>query len=222
MTDNMELWNSVCRTDPKQTRKVDIGRGFTAIDAIYQIRNATEQFGPAGETWGWEVKRVDFLQNDTVAVLVRLWTNAGAREFGGIEQWGQCGIYTNKNKTNDDQDCMKKATTDGITKCLSYLGFNADVFMGKFGDNKYVAQMNKEFADQQDVMPKPEFDDLYTDIEASENKEELNAALAVARTENHRMSGYMREKIKKVKAELETKFANREMDNDYANKVGQA
>jgi len=39
---------------------------------------------------------------------------------------------------------MKKATTDGITKCLSMLGFNADVFLGKFDDNKYVQELKNK------------------------------------------------------------------------------
>jgi hypothetical protein len=39
------------------------------------------------------------------------------------------------NKTNFD--APKSALTDAITKGLSYLGFNADVFLGKFDGNKY-------------------------------------------------------------------------------------
>ena len=37
-----------------------------------------------------------------------------------------------------DDDCIKKVATDALTKGLSKLGFNADVFMGRFDDNKYV------------------------------------------------------------------------------------
>ena len=138
MTDNMELWNKVFETDPAYTKPVTFGRKFTAIDPMYQIRSATEQFGVAGKGWGWKVNQVQFLPNDTVAVLVELW--AGSPD-NFVQQWGQCGLYTNNDKSIDDKDCMKKATTDGITKCLSYLGFNADVFMGRFDDNKYVEEM---------------------------------------------------------------------------------
>ena len=49
-------------------------------------------------------------------------------------------------KTKPDSDCFKKATTDGLTKALSYLGFNADIFLGKFEDSKYVEQLKEEFA----------------------------------------------------------------------------
>lgn len=142
-TTNLELWSKVEKTDPKHTKKVTFGRGFTAIDPYYQIRCATEQFGPAGKGWGWEVVRVEeFREIASLGLLIRLWH--GEKE-NYIEQWGQGGFYTDKNKSKPDHDVLKKATTDGITKCLSYLGFNADVFTGKFDDNKYVQQMNAEF-----------------------------------------------------------------------------
>ena len=47
-------------------------------------------------------------------------------------------IKTMMGKRVDD-DCIKKVQTDALTKGLSKLGFNADVFMGRFDDNKYVA-----------------------------------------------------------------------------------
>ena len=31
-----------------------------------------------------------------------------------------------KAENKKDTDCFKKATTDGVTKCLSFLGFNAE------------------------------------------------------------------------------------------------
>ena len=37
-----------------------------------------------------------------------------------------------------DDDAPKKAITDGLTKAISHLGFNADVFLGKFDGNKYT------------------------------------------------------------------------------------
>jgi len=45
-----------------------------------------------------------------------------------------------------DADFAKKMETDALTKVLSKMGFNADVFMGRYDDNKYVQDMQKEFA----------------------------------------------------------------------------
>ena len=142
MSDNLELWNKVEKTDPSHTKKVTFGRKITAIDPYHQVKNATAQFGPAGDGWGWEVTNVQHLPTNELAILVRVW-HGDPSIF--IEQWGQCSYYIDKAEAKKDTDCFKKATTDGITKCLSYIGFNADVFLGKFDDNKYVSQLKEEF-----------------------------------------------------------------------------
>lgn len=135
--DNLELWNSVQETIPSQTKAVTFGRKITAIDPYHQIKNATAKFGPAGKGWGWTVERVEVLPTQQVAVLIRLWH--GSKE-DYIEHWGQNGLFTDNAKSKEDGDCLKKATTDGLTKCLSCLGFNSDVFFGLYDDNKYVQE----------------------------------------------------------------------------------
>jgi hypothetical protein len=45
-----------------------------------------------------------------------------------------------------DKDGPKKAITDAKTKALPELGFNADIFLGRFDDNKYLAEVEREFA----------------------------------------------------------------------------
>jgi hypothetical protein len=52
-----------------------------------------------------------------------------------------------------DSDAAKKATTDALTKLLSHLGFNADVFLKKFDDNKYVEQVAEEFSKKNNPPP---------------------------------------------------------------------
>ena len=77
-----------------------------------------------------------------MTVPVSLWHGDRANVFGpmfGGAEW--------KDKNNRlDSDAAKKATTDALTKLLSQLGFNADVFLGRFDDSKYVAEMVEEFA----------------------------------------------------------------------------
>jgi hypothetical protein len=134
---NTELWDAVCTTDPDHTKHVGQRGGFTAIDAMYQIQEATKQFGPAGQGWGWDFD-LQWPQNDTIIAVVTLWH--GKKEQT-VTQCGQKKLNTAKGP---DEDAAKKAVTDGLTKCLSYLGFNADVFLGKFDDNKYVEAMKVE------------------------------------------------------------------------------
>jgi hypothetical protein len=146
--ENMTLWNAVCKTDPAHTKKLKLGREITAIDPYRQIEAATAMFGAVGEGWGWSVGRVDHLSTNEVCVLVSMWHGTSGNRF---EQWGQASLYIDKAQQKKDTDCMKKATTDGITKCLSMLGFNADIFLGKYDDNKYVQMVSAEFAAKKPV-----------------------------------------------------------------------
>ena len=144
--DNLELWNSIEKTNPAHTKEVNFGRKMTAIDPYQQVKNATEKFGPVGVGWGWTVAKVETIAGiNEIAVLIRMWHTSKDNTW---EQWGQNSLYIDKAEKKKDGDCLKKATTDGITKCLSFIGFNADVFLGKFEDNKYVQGLKEEFAPQ--------------------------------------------------------------------------
>ena len=140
---NTKLWDSVEKTDPKFTKKVNQRGGFTAIGAQYQVHKATEAFGPFGIGWG--VKEESFQRyEDTGLVLYQgtLWYKYG-------EDNGEVPIHSSiKYHANSrvDDDFAKKVATDAMTKGLSKLGFNADVFMGLFDDNKYVSTLKKEFS----------------------------------------------------------------------------
>jgi hypothetical protein len=139
----------------------------TAIKPYWIIMKATEVFGPVGIGWGWEE-----IENKYIAGVwcskVRLWYKnpyytpppAQPSTFGAltgfdfrgvIEQWGQTVMETTRTNKDTgvvstfvDEEAPKKAVTDAVTKCLSYLGFGGDVHMGRFDDSKYVAERKKE------------------------------------------------------------------------------
>src|SRR5690242_14923694 len=79
----MALWNAVCKTDPRHTKPVEFGRKFTAIDAHYQIMEATRQFGPIGEGWGYDTGELSLLDG-LVIVPVTLWHGSRNQTFGPI------------------------------------------------------------------------------------------------------------------------------------------
>ena len=141
MTDkNLDLWNKVSKSDPKFLKKVSFGqRSFTAIDPQYQVRSATEQFGPIGKGWGWYANN-EFVQlsNGDTAVIsnVTIWHGKHADHFGPFPG---CRKFFDAKKGRLAEDAPKMAVTDGLTKGLSHLGFNADVFLGEMDGNKYAA-----------------------------------------------------------------------------------
>jgi hypothetical protein len=135
----MAIWDAVSRTNPANTKRVNQRGGFTAINAQSQIMEATRQFGPVGVGWGYECGEITRMDN-MVIVPVTLWHGARENSFGPVfgcaEMFGQ----------RVDHDAPKKAMTDALTKGLSQLGFNADVFLGLYDDNKYVEAVRREFA----------------------------------------------------------------------------
>lgn len=151
---NLNIWNSVSKTDPEYTKSFSRGGGFkgTAINPTYLFKQATEVFGPAGLGWGVNITNeeyVDGAPGDKVHVVrIKLWYLLDGKR-GEIESFGQttfCG--KNKNGAFTDEEAPKKSLTDATTKALSLLGFAADVHLGLYDDNKYVNNLRDEFADQ--------------------------------------------------------------------------
>ena len=141
---NMAIWDAVSTTDPKYTTKVSLGRfGFTAIGAQYQLKTATKMFGPIGMGWGVINEKFDEvgMHTDTGLVLYRatFWYKLNDIQYSfPIHSSIKYAIGGRL-----DDDFAKKVATDALTKGLSKLGFNADVFMGMFDDNKYVRSLTE-------------------------------------------------------------------------------
>jgi len=141
--DTMKLWDEVCVTDPKTTKDVSIGqRHFTAICAQSQIKKATELWGPFGSKWG--VRNEEFSPIPHQDIKVMLYKAHLYYPNGIVEIHSDDEIIIRQGKKKDyyNEDVCKKIATDALTKGLSKLGFNADVFEGKFDDNKYVASLS--------------------------------------------------------------------------------
>ena len=140
MNKHMELWNKVSKTDPKYIKPVGFGaRKFTAIDPQYQVRSITEQFGAVGVGWGWNstTEYIHFNNGDVAVVSgVSVWTHADEKNIFG--PFNGCRKFFDAGKGRLAEDAPKMAITDGLTKALSHLGFNADVFLGEMDGNKYA------------------------------------------------------------------------------------
>jgi hypothetical protein len=142
--DNMKLWDSVSKSDPKYLKRVSLGaRSFTSIDPQYQVKSATEAFGPVGVGWGWEANThfVNLSNGDTAVISdVSVWTGEPSNRYGPFPG---CRKFFDATKGRMSEDAPKMSVTDGLTKALSHLGFNADVFLGEHDGNKYTADSGK-------------------------------------------------------------------------------
>jgi len=148
---NLKLWESVERTNPKYTKKANVkGNNITSIAPQYQIKNATEKFGSYGNKWGFKNMEFDYTLKDLGMVAFKATFFYPDGEF---EIVNSVQLFKDGAKTKIDDDFAKKVETDTLTKALSKLGFNADIFMGKFEDVKYVAEVKEEFKEKKKPLP---------------------------------------------------------------------
>lgn len=141
---NLELWHKVEKTNPAYTKAANVGGNkITSIAPQYQIMNVTEQFGSYGSTWGFKNIELDYslIEKLDLCVFKAIFFYPGG-EFPIINS---IKMFMDNAKTKIDDNFAKKIETDALTKAISKLGFNADIFMGKFDDVRYVEEMKEEF-----------------------------------------------------------------------------
>jgi len=138
--ENMILWNSVEKTNPKFTKLISYGqRRFTAIGAYYQIKTATQIWGPYGKTWGLKNSEMEIVKIGNVDMAI----------YKAIFYYPEGEFEIRNSIKIADDEFLKKLETDTLTKALSRLGFNADVFLGLFEDLRYVNDLKKEFGEEE-------------------------------------------------------------------------
>lgn len=155
-TDHLELWRRVEKTPTTATKQANVGgQSITAIDTMHMIRLATETFGPMGLGWGYRIEDERYDQGAPIpdpkggpslghelthTVRLTLWYQWQGQK-GEVTQFGHTrAVYrTNKGTWMTDGEAPKKSVSDAMKKCLSLLGFAADIFTGLFDDRDYRA-----------------------------------------------------------------------------------
>lgn len=149
-TDNVSLWESVERTDPAHVKPIT-GKSYsgTSPRPHWLVKRATEAFGPCGIGWGFSILKSEFIPSDDGIMhfaMVRVWYKWKG-ERGEVEHVGGTP-FSGKRKNGQsfaDEDAPKKSVTDALIKALSLIGFAGDIFLGRWDDNKYVAELRTEF-----------------------------------------------------------------------------
>ena len=143
MNKNLELWNRVAETDPAFTKQANVkGNKIKSIIPQYQLMQATEEFGPYGQGWGFkDIKHDLSLVGDLGLVVFYATFYAKDIEFPITNT---ISVWRDGARTKVDDDWAKKAETDALTKALSKIGFSADVFMGYHDDMRYVNEVTQK------------------------------------------------------------------------------
>ena len=147
--ENLKLWKLVETTPPAHTAQANVsGQRRTTVKAIYQKERATEVFGIQGVKWGVKVGSENYSRvhlDDGEILLqyeaVMFFDYEGER---GELPIAACIMERNTFKRGTenqyqkmDHEAIKKVRTDAMTKGLSELGFNADIFKGWYDQQGY-------------------------------------------------------------------------------------
>jgi hypothetical protein len=161
MSDNLKLWHAVEKTPHEHTKPIT-GKSYNGNSPKphYLVMKATETFGPCGIGWGFTVvdERIeDGLDGERMSIArVRVWYEWDGKR-GEVEHVGGtpfCGKRSS-GKPYMDEDAPKKSVTDALVKALSLIGFAGDIFMGRYDDSKYVAELRHEEREAKQQAAKP-------------------------------------------------------------------
>jgi len=154
--ENLKLWRSVEKTPPDMTKNVSFGkRHYTTVDPQWQMRVATALWGPYGARWGmrnldWKIVETQEKdaqgQYQSSAIIIK------AEFFYPLDGEEVSFEILNDDRFKADDETLKKLVTNTRSKALSWLGFSADVFLGKFDDTTYVKDLQTKFGEQDAFM----------------------------------------------------------------------
>lgn len=193
---NLELWNSVSKTDPRAVKAIT-GKTYkgNSPKPYWLIQRATEEFGPIGIGWGVDVKSERFERMGEFDVLhvavVGVWYVRNGIRSQTFDQMGgtKAAYMSSKGSLIVDEDAGKKSVTDGMVKCLSMIGFAGDIFSGRWDDSKYVEETAAEFIAKDRAAARAEWlEEQAMRLESCESMSELGevwkAAAKVMKAQN--------------------------------------
>lgn len=157
-TDNLKIWEQFADIDPKFTKSIT-GKPYkgTSPNPHYVIKCLTEMFGPVGVGFGWDVEAEGFQPMGEELLhwcRIRFWHSDP--DTRGFSAYGQTkAVMKTRNGFMSDEDAPKKSLTDAITKAAAQIGIASNIFLGRWDDNKYVAEVDKEYREAEKPVPEP-------------------------------------------------------------------
>ena len=180
---NLDLWERHADIDPRFAKPIT-GKAYkgTSPNPQYVIRCLTDLFGPVGQGFGWDVVAEEFTPLGPEVLhwcRIRFWHTDRANAF---DSYGQTkAVYTTSSgKVMVDEDAPKKSLTDAIIKAASHVGIGANIFLGRWDDQKYVAQVAETMARADQLEAMEDFSKAVTDAciaaETATSRADLEAA----------------------------------------------
>ncbi len=144
MENNIKLWDSVKRPPETALKKIHGGRlkGMTDISPMWRYRVLTEQLGPIGFGWKYEVVKTWTQQtgNEVLAFAdILLYIKHDGEWSEAIPgNGGSKMVAQEKNGLHNSDECFKMAITDALSTAMKMIGVGADIYAGCFDGSKYT------------------------------------------------------------------------------------
>lgn len=136
--DNLSIYNKY-RAVPAEAKKAIGGgrlKGMTDINPMWRIKSLTEQFGPVGLGWYYDVvsERIEEGGKDEKVAFVKI--NLFVKYEGEwskpiVGTGGSSFVAAERNGLYTSDECFKMALTDAISVACKALGFGANVYYEK-------------------------------------------------------------------------------------------
>lgn len=147
--EKMKIWDAVKQPPKTALKQISAGRlkGKTDISPQWRYQVMTEQFGPCGVGWKYEIKRVwsePTIEDQVFAfaeVNVFIKTEDGWSDpIPGIG--GSMAVAKENRGPYASDECFKMAVTDALSVALKMLGVAADIYAGLWDGSKYLTPSN--------------------------------------------------------------------------------
>ena len=143
--ENMQIWNNLKTPPNAALKKIKGGRlsGMTDISPQWRYQALTEQFGPCGIGWKYEIVN-QWLEQGTEGQIVAF---AAVNLYIKVDgEWSDCipgtggSMFVAKEKAGlrTSDEAYKMATTDALSVACKIIGVGADVYLGNMDGSKYA------------------------------------------------------------------------------------
>jgi len=153
MSKNLATWEALCRPPASALKKIKGGRlgGMTDINPQWRLKMMTEQFGPIGIGWYYEMLdrwteqgaplptvKPSELGEFMCFVSINLYVKDGDEWSKPIFGLGGSKLFEKeKDHFYNNDEGYKMALTDALSVAMKELGMAADIYQGLWDGSKY-------------------------------------------------------------------------------------
>ena len=135
---NLDIYNKVREVPNKAKKNIGGGRlkGMTDINPMWRIKTLTEQFGPAGFGWYYNITNKEIIQggnDEQVAIVdIEMFVKINDEWSKPIPGTGGSAFVTKeRNGLYTSDEAFKMALTDALSVSCKALGIGANVYFAK-------------------------------------------------------------------------------------------